>query len=1012
MAIINLAPDTLLESTGFASGGLVDVQDSPSSPNANWMVTTTNGSSVARFGFPTPTQPSILTTTANSQTFTVRVKASNANATASAQIQLYKNGVLVSSGTDTVVTNTTGINLTYTWTPTADDDGSLIECRVVTTGDTSGGGSARGHIDIGAVQWQATTEPPATPAPSLDPSMSIPTELFPFNNSAWRRVEVSAYITDPQYQTVKLEVEYAKDAGFATKWTQQSGLVVSGNKVTITLNLTTFADGNIVYWKARTIDSANNASNWTSAFNFTYKPNSTSFAPDGTPFMQQGDPNVHIKFVDISQYQGAVDFVGMKNAGINYMYLRTYGASRTDNNNFGDTNFESYVSSCRSQGIKSGGYFFAMPSVPVDLAQARLEADRFIAKLESGYGAGQYGDLIPMLDLEDNTGSAVAGQGILNLSVEDMLQWANEFRNHFEAQTGRTLGLYTGDYFVRDLRNNFNHNDATNQPVVGTIGNILKDMPLWIQGYTKYDRYKGYVMTSCGGWTKWQAFQYSEDGAVANIAPIDENLAEPMEWLSPPKTPTGLSATDNGTDISVTWSPSTEEDVNNWDIYVNDVKVGSTTTDGSYTIVAPSNNATHTIEVRPVDDFGDDPIVPATISYTLGTPPTGGGGDNGFAPVVTIVSVSRTKVSDESEVDRADIRFHFDQDTKSFTVNVNGVDYSTGIVADSGGGKDVGELSVITVGDLSTQTVQQISIIVAGMEIVATVDWTELYGQGENRVNIYGESLSGLWTPYNDDGIRIPQDTTPPENVTNLNYTNLGFTNVTLNWTHSVATDLQNYTIYQDNVVIGTTANNTYDVINLTSGTSYNFKVVSNDVNGLSSTGISIDVLTPSAVSGQTLYLAPDEIISVKGWETMPLSYIQDEPMEYFFDSTSWVRSADNTVATGSHDVTLGFPNPSGVLVGGVGLQKLQVSFAKNHGYSNTFTMRVMEGATQIANLTYSPAMDELGMLELPFDADLLTDKSGANLRAYISSTEYKFGTTLSTYWTTDILAVQFVLQT
>ncbi|MDQ0976621.1 LysM repeat protein [Neobacillus niacini] len=117
-------------------------------------------------------------------------------------------------------------------------------------------------------------------------------------------------------------------------------------------------------------------------------------------------------------------------------------------------------------------------------------------------------------------------------------------------------------------------------------------------------------------------------------------------------------------------------------------------------------------------------------------------------PLVTILSVSKTKISDEPSMNLTDITFTFDVDVSEYTVNVNGTSYATGIVLESGGGKSVGTMAGETVADVALLTVQQISIIVAGMEIVAEIDWTDL-SSGNNRVNIYGKGSTGDWTGYN-----------------------------------------------------------------------------------------------------------------------------------------------------------------------------------------------------------------------------------------------------------------------
>lgn len=119
------------------------------------------------------------------------------------------------------------------------------------------------------------------------------------------------------------------------------------------------------------------------------------------------------------------------------------------------------------------------------------------------------------------------------------------------------------------------------------------------------------------------------------------------------------------------------------------------------------------------------------------------------SPIVNIISVSRDKVSDEDGADKVYITFNFDVDTLEFTVNVNGISYDTGIVAHRGGAKSIADLASMTVGELAQNTVQSIAIVVAGYNIVAEIDWTELYQEGQNRINIYGKSADGIWTEYN-----------------------------------------------------------------------------------------------------------------------------------------------------------------------------------------------------------------------------------------------------------------------
>ena len=99
---------------------------------------------------------------------------------------------------------------------------------------------------------------------------------------------------------------------------------------------------------------------------------------------------------------------------------------------------------------------------------------------------------------------------------------------------------------------------------------------------------------------------------------------------------------------------------------------------------------------------------------------------SGVEPNPAVVSVSKTKISDETDANLVEIRFTFDTDVTQWTVNVMGVDQTTGAIADSGGA------------------------VSAGVEITALIDWTELYQEGQNRVNIYGQNING-WTPYDEN---------------------------------------------------------------------------------------------------------------------------------------------------------------------------------------------------------------------------------------------------------------------
>jgi hypothetical protein len=164
-------------------------------------------------------------------------------------------------------------------------------------------------------------------------------------------------------------------------------------------------------------------------------------------------------------------------------------------------------------------------------------------------------------------------------------------------------------------------------------------------------------------------------------------------------------------------------------------------------------------EDEPVEPV--DPVVGGVTDYVL--PP----------PTVTILGISLPTISDEIGMNKTEITFKFDIDVTEYTVNVIGTSHLTGRIAHTGSAFNVIEMANMTVLELSQQTVKQVGAIVGGTEIVAEVDYTELYQEGMNRVNIYGKNTEGVWTTYNQESQLIePPPEEPPPDTTILNNIN------------------------------------------------------------------------------------------------------------------------------------------------------------------------------------------------------------------------------------------------
>lgn len=248
---------------------------------------------------------------------------------------------------------------------------------------------------------------------------------------------------------------------------------------------------------------------------------------------------------DVNEFRGNIDFVELKKQ-VKFVYLRSSG------NGSGkfrvDKKFFDYAQGARDVGLPSGAYHFGVPST--DLLTADSQCDDFIKVLQDGYGAGNYGDLFPVLDIEVPEDKSISTDALLN--------WINRFRKRFESKTRRKLMLYTGIWFI-ELYNDFKSS---------TKGYILANMPLWIADYgllgNQYPR-------DAGGWTRWRIWQYTDQGVLNGlIPPVDLNWGpDNIDRLMPPVKVKDLKVTMDSNKIYLKWAANTESDLAGYNVFLN-----------------------------------------------------------------------------------------------------------------------------------------------------------------------------------------------------------------------------------------------------------------------------------------------------------------------------------------------------------------------------------------------------------------------------------------------------------
>jgi GH25 family lysozyme M1 (1,4-beta-N-acetylmuramidase) len=196
----------------------------------------------------------------------------------------------------------------------------------------------------------------------------------------------------------------------------------------------------------------------------------------------------YLEGVDVSHYNGTIDWQKAKDAGISFAYIKA-----TESVSYGYTSY--YVdnrAAANSAGVVVGAYHFARPSGSTAAqisADGKAEADYFI-----NVASPRPGDLLPALDLEDRHDG---------LTVAQRQAWVWAFLNEVVARIHERPVIYSGYSFWQ------NYMGDTTQ--YADAGFKLLWAPNWYVSSPKIPamNWGGY------GWTFWQ---YTDKGSVPGIS--------------------------------------------------------------------------------------------------------------------------------------------------------------------------------------------------------------------------------------------------------------------------------------------------------------------------------------------------------------------------------------------------------------------------------------------------------------------------------------------------------------
>lgn len=172
--------------------------------------------------------------------------------------------------------------------------------------------------------------------------------------------------------------------------------------------------------------------------------------------------------VDISKYQGTVDFQKAKASGIKYVFIRA-----TEGNTYQDANFESNYASARAVGLAIGVYHFYETN---DEPLSQLENFKSIVSLRSG-------DLPPVIDIEK----------LHKRNKSNLIENIRTFLNGLESHYGAKPILYSGHNFSNEHLTQFG------------------DYPLWLAEYEVDEPQLP------AGWSSWTFWQWSQSSTIGGI---------------------------------------------------------------------------------------------------------------------------------------------------------------------------------------------------------------------------------------------------------------------------------------------------------------------------------------------------------------------------------------------------------------------------------------------------------------------------------------------------------------
>lgn len=207
--------------------------------------------------------------------------------------------------------------------------------------------------------------------------------------------------------------------------------------------------------------------------------------PVASPAVASSLPNPKVQGIDISHYQGVINWQKVRASGVQFAYIKA-----TQGVGYRDPTFNRNYIGATKAGVIRGAYHFPTPGKATAKAQANYLVD---------HGGGWSADnrtLPAMLDMEGNR--LVSRDPCYGFSRTSMVGWISDFVDQYHARTGRWPVIYT----ARGWWNQCTGNSSA----------FRNRSPLMLAAWNSTPG------TPPGGWATHSIWQYTSSGRVSGIS--------------------------------------------------------------------------------------------------------------------------------------------------------------------------------------------------------------------------------------------------------------------------------------------------------------------------------------------------------------------------------------------------------------------------------------------------------------------------------------------------------------